>query len=98
MPTNLPPPGPERDAELAALLGDGPWSRFVEFSTNAHSCDRLVEEMVRRGWWLQCGRTETWRAWFTSATFPAQGGPLASGTTFADAVSAAALLALRGAQ
>ncbi len=64
MPDQMPPPGPERDAEIARLLGwresvDSP-SGFVSndgtvtiwphgFSTDPAAADRLVKEMARRG-------------------------------------------------
>lgn len=63
MSDQIPPPGPERDAEIARLLGwresaDSP-SGFVSndgtvtiwpngFSTDPAAADRLVEELVRR--------------------------------------------------
>lgn len=114
MPDHIPPPGAERDAEIMAALGytyasrkatdPDPWIRDgVRFggrsvSTDPAAADRLVEEMVRRGW--------------RTTMFADQDGiraavghypgcrclhPLVTGETRCDAVSAAALLALRSA-
>lgn len=68
------------------------------YSTDPAACDRLVEEMVRRGW-----RTTTFadpgghRAGISHYPGCRCAHPVMRGTTRTDAVSAAALLALRGA-
>jgi hypothetical protein len=126
MPTDIPPPGPERDAEIARLLDidfghaceDGEIGEFWEgwkctcgatgkwdetshtvpapqFSTDPAACDRCVEEMVRRGWTL-CRQTLRTGGYYCRMD---RYGALSShweGPKIADAVSAAALLALRG--
>ncbi len=124
----IPPPGAERDAEIARALGwttrrcppdagiqffmvvdvDG---REVDhwqapdrslrklppaYSTDPAACDRLVEEMVRRGWML-C--LQTMRPGGYYCRIDQRDGVMSShaeGPKIADAVSAAALLALRG--
>ena len=146
--TEIPPPGPERDAELARLLGDDVEERaehegvhIIEDSENPHAgpmcdrchatccemcgeslpatckprpraystdpaaCDRLVEEMMRRGWVTQhvahiagdhsalCLDVEKGAP---DTLTPEEHARVTHGATRPDAVSAAALLALRG--
>lgn len=107
----MPPPGPERDAEIARLLGhyltreDG--SSFdvsdlapPEWSTDPAACDRLEREMFARGWRLQAEADHRCH----EATFLVVSGFSQPCVTYyalsadsrPDAVSAAALLALRG--
>lgn len=143
MPDQMPPPGPERDAEIARLLGDDIEERAEHvdvheiddsdsthetvicgrchatacalceeslpatcqprprgYSTGSISSDRLVEEMVRRGWWVTVESqpnekifASVHRGYDYDVMIDAQ---TANGTTRPDAVSAAALLALRG--
>lgn len=149
MPDQMPPPGPERDAEIARLLGVEPvrraiatedgtssalteddpmghglggfkitaddvrdfcrkhpryhvgaWEFWPRYSTAPAAADRLVEEMVRRGWWVTVesqpnGKifASVHRGYDYDVMIDAQ---TANGTTRPDAVSAAALLALRG--
>lgn len=127
MPNPIPPPGPERDAEIMKGLGWQPtiigrgyflhgvedithWKRpdgsqtsiVPPYSTDPAAADRLVEEMVRRGWWHRYeigGATRPGEAWFSREPVFDGGDPdaQATGGSRADAVSAAALLALRGA-
>jgi hypothetical protein len=113
MSAEIPPPGAERDAEIAAALGWrqdsatgvlGPCSTLtapadIDFdwspSTAPAACDRLIDEMVRRGWML-C--LQTMRPGGYYCRIDQRGGALSAhgeGPKIADAVSAAALLALR---
>jgi hypothetical protein len=94
----MPPPGAERDGEIAQLLGD-PWSRFHDFA-DVRTAERLVEEMGRRGFWCQYHSPfepgMPHRAGFTPhSTTGWNGRPdfAGEGATLAEAVSAAALLA-----
>jgi len=150
MPTDIPPPGPERDAEIARLLGVAPnrraiatedgtssalteddpmgaglggykitaedvrdfcrkhpryhvgaWEFWPPYSTDPAACDRLVEEMVRRGFVLvsRAHLDGTHSARFMIADAASNDGLAyygGEGGTRTRAVSAAALLALRG--
>lgn len=118
-PDHLPPPGPERDAEILLLLGETsrPGERpsltlersadgevrvvdLPAFSTDPAACDRLVEEMVRRGWIIGENATgdqgEVVR--FAEMHRGEVGGRSCGcrASTRGEAVSGAALLALRG--
>ena len=76
-----------------SILGDLP-----PYSTDHAACDRLVEEMLDRGWILSAEaaghipRNQRHQCTFTDMTNTGYG----SAATRPDAVSAAALLALRG--
>lgn len=125
MPDQLPPPGPEREAEIARLLGwvdvvpypqmnsamgrpePTGWPSLVRvpaYSDDSAAADQLVEEMAARGFWCQyhspfepgmahrAGFTpHSTTGWNGRPDFPGEG------TTRPDAVSAAALIALRSA-
>ncbi len=111
---DLPPPGPERDAEICLLLGetsrtgepislglvrhaDGEVTVDVPaWSTDAAACDALAEMVCNRAAFWECVSRYAggkWWAWFNVG--PYVGRPVI-GTTRPDAVSAAALLAIRG--
>jgi len=151
MPTDIPPPGPERDAEIGVLLGDAPairaiatqdgassalteddpmgpglggykitaddvrdfcrkhpryhvgaWKFWSPYSTDPAACDRLEAELSARGFSVMTNR------WPAQSIYPGQVDASvilrfnndrawsASAPTRPDAVSAAALLALRG--
>ena len=84
---------------IAATIANH-WPRQRDYSTGSISSDRLVEEMVRRGWWVTVesqpnGKifASVHRGYDYDVMIDAQ---TANGTTRPDAVSAAALLALRG--
>lgn len=120
MPDQIPPPGPDRDAELAEALGwepcscapgstryDGDTGRCRRcgclaappYSTDPAACDRLVEEMVWRGLSVfhdasPAGHMVDVYRGFASSQCLAED---VSGRGRCDAVSAAALLALRSA-
>lgn len=122
--TDIPPPGPERDAEIAraarrddhaeipvftAQIGPEIPSRWVRVlavpqrtSTDPSACDRLVEEMVRRGFELvHRADSHGHGARFMIADAASDDGLAyydGRGATRMEAVSAAALLALRGGQ
>lgn len=120
MTTKIPPPGPERDVEIARAILDpdemrktcwctahyvvyrvtGPECRTCglplpsRYSTDPAACDRLIEEMTREGGWvldLQV-RSDGCSARFHSDLQTMRD---VEAETIEDAVSAAALLALR---
>lgn len=131
MPNPIPPPGPERDAEIMKGLGWQPtiigrgyflhgvedithWKRpdgsqtgiVPPYSTDPAAADRLVEEMVRRGFALDHTVTPyaagvasmaiIHRARFTERGQAAFSPWSESGIDRVDAISRAALVALRG--
>ena len=118
MSDQIPPPGPERDAEIARLLdpADHAIREWIEapqrplprslrrmpppYSTDPAACDRLVEEMVRRGWWVTVESQPNGEV-FASAHRGYDYDVMidahtTNGTARPAAVSAASLLALRG--
>lgn len=125
MPDQIPPPGPERDAEIMKGLGWQPtvigrghflhgvedithWKRpdgsqtgiVPPYSTDSACADRLAEEMVRRGYQLVHRSDRQGHGARFMVDDPTASDGLAfyegRGATRPDAVSAAALLALRG--
>lgn len=113
-PDQLPPPGPERDAEIARLLGwrhderkgwiaPGWESGDVEapaYSTDPAACDRLEAELAARGFDVETSRNaDDGSTHGVDARLLDRDGEAyrASAATRPDAVSAAALLALRSA-
>ena len=112
MPDQMPPPGPERDAEIARLLGwkhdeRGRWippgweSDFPlpAYSTHPTACDRLEADLAARGFDVDTSRkAEDGSTHGVDVRLLDRAGESyrASAATRPDAVSAAALLALRG--
>src|SRR5262245_42070997 len=87
----IPPPGKRRDEEIERLLGG---VALGSPSTHDESCDRLIHEMIRRGYWFTCSFLGVWSAWFVPAGWAIGPGPV-NGLDPYDAVSSAALVALR---
>lgn len=120
MPDQMPPPGPERDAEILLRLGatrpaftdppevtidrrpDGTCtvSGVPPYSTDPAACDRLVAEMVRREYQLVHRADKRGHGARFMIDDPLASDGLAffegRGESTAAAISAAALLALRG--
>jgi hypothetical protein len=100
--TEIPPPGTVRDAEIARALGhyltrdDG--SSYEDSipgcSTDPAACDRLEAELDRRGYEVQVSRIAGYCNVFVRRGADELTAAIANCRP--DAVSAAALLALRG--
>lgn len=97
---DLPDPIDDGTIRRMRLPGGALATELPPYSTDPAAADRLVEEMVRRGWWVTVesqpnGKifASVHRGYDYDVMIDAQ---TANGTTRPDAVSAAALLALRG--
>lgn len=121
MSEQMPPPGAERDAEIARLLGweveppDSSFAGGVKIpgatiyhypSTDSYSCDVFVVELTRLGWQVQfIADADSCAAFLLDAERASGPQPVALsesdrkrvgiGRNRPDAISAAALLALR---